>query len=42
MNWHLFAAFLLITAVLVIVPGPIVTLVIATGAARGVRARCRP
>ncbi len=38
MNWHLFSAFLLITAVLVIVPGPIVTLVIASGAARGVRA----
>jgi threonine/homoserine/homoserine lactone efflux protein len=38
MNWHLFSAFLLITAVLVIVPGPIVTLVIATGASRGVRA----
>jgi threonine/homoserine/homoserine lactone efflux protein len=38
MNWHLFSAFLLITAVLVIVPGPIVTLVIATGAARGIRA----
>jgi homoserine/homoserine lactone efflux protein len=38
MNWHLFSAFLLITAVLVIVPGPIVTLVIATGASRGIRA----
>jgi threonine/homoserine/homoserine lactone efflux protein len=38
MNWHLFSAFLLITAVLVIVPGPIVTLVIATGVARGIRA----
>ena len=38
MNWQLFSAFLLITFVLVIVPGPIVTLVIATGAARGVRA----
>ena len=38
MNWQLFSAFLLITAVLVIVPGPIVTLVIATGAARGIRA----
>jgi homoserine/homoserine lactone efflux protein len=32
MNWELFTAFLLITAVLVITPGPIVTLVIATGA----------
>jgi threonine/homoserine/homoserine lactone efflux protein len=38
MNWELFAAFLLITAVLVITPGPIVTLVIATGASQGVRA----
>src|SRR5262249_27242344 len=33
-----FSAFLLITLVLVIVPGPIVTLVIATGATRGTRA----
>jgi homoserine/homoserine lactone efflux protein len=38
MNWELFTAFLLITFVLVITPGPIVTLVIATGASRGVRA----
>jgi threonine/homoserine/homoserine lactone efflux protein len=38
MNWELFAAFLLITAVLVVTPGPIVTLVIATGATQGVRA----
>jgi len=38
MNYHLFSAFLLITLVLVIVPGPIVTLVIATGAMRGTRA----
>ena len=38
MNWQLFSAFLVITAVLVIVPGPIVTLVIATGASRGIRA----
>ena len=38
MNYHLFLAFLLITFVLVIVPGPIVTLVIATGATRGTRA----
>ena len=37
MNPQLFAAFLLITFVLVITPGPIVTLVIATGATRGVR-----
>jgi threonine/homoserine/homoserine lactone efflux protein len=38
MNWELFPAFLLITAVLVITPGPIVTLVIATGASQGTRA----
>ncbi len=38
MNWELFAAFLLITLVLVITPGPIVTLVIATGASQGTRA----
>jgi len=38
MNWELFAAFLLITLVLVVTPGPIVTLVIATGATQGVRA----
>ena len=38
MNWELFAAFLLITVVLVVTPGPIVTLVIATGASRGIRA----
>jgi threonine/homoserine/homoserine lactone efflux protein len=38
MNYQLFSAFLLITLVLVLTPGPIVTLVIATGATRGVRA----
>ena len=38
MNWELFTAFLLITAVLVVTPGPIVTLVIATGASQGIRA----
>jgi len=38
MNWHLFAGFLLITVVLLLTPGPIVTLVISTGATRGVRA----
>lgn len=38
MNYHLFSAFLLIAFVLVIVPGPIVTLIIATGATRGVGA----
>ena len=37
MNPQLFAAFLLITLVLVVTPGPIVTLVISTGATRGVR-----
>ena len=38
MNIELLTAFLLITVVLVIAPGPIVTLVLATGATRGVRA----
>ena len=38
MNWDLFAAFLAITVILFITPGPIVTLVIATGASQGVRA----
>ncbi len=38
MNWHLFSAFLFITLILVLIPGPIVTLVIATGASRGYRA----
>lgn len=38
MNWELFTAFVLISAVLIIAPGPIVTLVIATGASRGTRA----
>ena len=38
MNWELFSAFLLITAVLLVTPGPIVTLIIATGATRGTRA----
>jgi threonine/homoserine/homoserine lactone efflux protein len=37
MNLQLFAAFLLITLVLVVTPGPIVTLVVATGVTRGVR-----
>ena len=37
MNGQLFAAFLAITLVLVVTPGPIVTLVISTGATRGVR-----
>jgi len=37
-NWELFAGFLAVTLVLVLVPGPIVTLVISTGATHGVRA----
>jgi len=35
MNWHLFSAFLVITVILILTPGPVVTLVIATGASRG-------
>jgi homoserine/homoserine lactone efflux protein len=38
MNWHLFSAFLLITVVLFLTPGPIVTLIVATGARQGTRA----
>lgn len=38
MNWHLFAGFLAITIVLLLAPGPIVTLVISTAATRGMRA----
>ena len=38
LNPELFLAFLLITAVLIVTPGPIVTLVIATGATEGMRA----
>ena len=38
MNPELFVAFLLITVVLIVTPGPIVTLVIATAAGQGVRA----
>src|SRR5579871_3354018 len=38
MNPTLFTAFLLITTVLIVVPGPIVTLVISTGATQGTRA----
>lgn len=38
MNFDLFTAFILISAVLIISPGPIVTLVVATGATQGVRA----
>jgi len=38
MNLQLFSAFLLITLILVLTPGPIVTLIISTGATRGTRA----
>lgn len=38
MNYELFTAFVLITIVLILTPGPVVTLVIATGATHGVRA----
>ena len=38
MNAELFAAFVLLTIVLVLTPGPIVTLVISTGATQGTRA----
>jgi threonine/homoserine/homoserine lactone efflux protein len=38
MNWQLFAGFLVITIILILTPGPIVTLVISTAATRGVRA----
>jgi threonine/homoserine/homoserine lactone efflux protein len=37
MNWELFAAFLVITMVLILTPGPIVTLVVATAATEGTR-----
>jgi len=32
MNWQLFSAFLVITVILFLTPGPIVTLVVTTGA----------
>jgi homoserine/homoserine lactone efflux protein len=38
MNGSLFAGFLAITFVLILTPGPVVTLVISTGATKGVRA----
>jgi homoserine/homoserine lactone efflux protein len=38
MNCELFSTFLLITLVLIVTPGPVVTLVIATGTSHGVRA----
>lgn len=37
-NPELFAAFLIVTAILIVTPGPVVTLVIATGATGGARA----
>ena len=38
MNYELFGAFLFITLLLVLTPGPIVTLVVSTGARQGTRA----
>ena len=38
MNWQLFGGFLVLTTLVLIAPGPIVTLLISTGATRGVRA----
>lgn len=38
MNFELFTAFVLITIVLIITPGPVVTLIVSTGATYGVRA----
>jgi threonine/homoserine/homoserine lactone efflux protein len=38
MNWSLFAGFLAITVILILTPGPVVTLVISTSATKGVRA----
>jgi homoserine/homoserine lactone efflux protein len=38
MNWHLFAGFLTLTILLLLAPGPIVTLVVSTAATRGIRA----
>jgi homoserine/homoserine lactone efflux protein len=37
MNWELFSTFLLITLVLIVTPGPVVTLVVATGTSHGAR-----
>ncbi len=39
MNWELFAAFMVVAAILFITPGPVVTLVIATGASHGIAVR---
>jgi hypothetical protein len=36
-NWELFAAFMVVATILFITPGPVVTLVIATGASHGIR-----
>jgi homoserine/homoserine lactone efflux protein len=38
MNWSLFAGFLTMTLILILTPGPVVTLVISTAATKGVRA----
>jgi homoserine/homoserine lactone efflux protein len=38
MNWQLFAGFVAVTVVLLLTPGPIVTLVISTSTAHGLRA----
>ena len=38
MNWQLFSAFLVITLILFLAPGPIVTLVVTTGGRSGSRA----
>ncbi|MDP9014992.1 MAG: LysE family translocator [Pseudomonadota bacterium] len=38
MNWQLFGGFLAITVILILVPGPIVTLLISTSATKGRRA----
>ena len=38
MNWSLFAGFLAMTLILILTPGPVVTLVISTAATKGVRA----
>lgn len=38
MNWELFAAFMVVATILFVTPGPVVTLVIATGVSHGIRA----
>jgi threonine/homoserine/homoserine lactone efflux protein len=38
MNWHLFSGFLLILVVMLMMPGPIVTLLVSTAATGGARA----